>query len=309
MSTEIDWQRELDSSFGDGRDVPAGHYVAAGRSAVRRRRAAAAVIISAAVVLVGGVVWSTSPGSTPRSEAPLATQGPAPDRSAGGSDAETRRERRLGPEELQSTADQQTGLDVDFVGNPATLTDDGLVLAPGAGPVLQSVADPMDQPARAGRSSIGLRVMFEGEEKYSLVTYDNGSTSLHTEPATGNFAGWLADKVRIERSLDLGTDDSPADVTATPDAWLKLAPAGTIASASPFVAVRETREVDLGGGFALESDRTGVARLQVTGLSEYVAWRVVDDELEVVHAGGRFESLDAFVEWARRQYASGEGMR
>lgn len=42
MDAEIDWQRELDSSFGTGRDVPAGHYVAAGHRAVRRRRQLAA---------------------------------------------------------------------------------------------------------------------------------------------------------------------------------------------------------------------------------------------------------------------------
>jgi hypothetical protein len=29
----------------------------------------------------------------------------------------------------------------------------------------------------------------------------------------------------------------------------------------------------------------------------------------VIYGGGRFESLDAFVRWARQQYASGEGLR
>ena len=33
MSTDIDWQHELDSSFGTGHDQPPGHYVAAGRTA------------------------------------------------------------------------------------------------------------------------------------------------------------------------------------------------------------------------------------------------------------------------------------
>ena len=37
MDTEIDWQRELDGSFGTGEDVPVGHYVFVGHHAVRRR--------------------------------------------------------------------------------------------------------------------------------------------------------------------------------------------------------------------------------------------------------------------------------
>ena len=32
-------------------------------------------------------------------------------------------------------------------------------------------------------------------------------------------------------------------------------------------------------------------------------------ELEVIAAPGSFDSMDAFVSWAREQYASGEGMR
>ena len=35
MTTQIDWQRELDASFGSGEEVPVGHYVAAGHTAVR----------------------------------------------------------------------------------------------------------------------------------------------------------------------------------------------------------------------------------------------------------------------------------
>ena len=67
--------------------------------------------------------------------------------------------------------------------------------------------------------------------------------------------------------------------------------------------------VDLGDGFAQDGDRTGVARLQVAGWTEFVAWRVIAGDLDVVRGPGRFDSLDAFVEWARSQYASGEGMR
>ncbi|QSR32967.1 hypothetical protein CFI00_21180 [Nocardioides sp. S5] len=74
MDTEIDWQRELDSSFGDGRHVPAGHYVAAGRRAVRRRRATAVATGLGAAAVVAGIAWGAAPGGTPSgTEAPVAT--------------------------------------------------------------------------------------------------------------------------------------------------------------------------------------------------------------------------------------------
>jgi hypothetical protein len=116
--------------------------------------------------------------------------------------------------------------------------------------------------------------------------------------------------VSNQRTLD-GTSGGPdASVLDTPDAWLTLGPAGEIASATPFVAVMEVRDdVDLGGGFAVDAERTGVARLQVTGEPRFVAWRVVAGELDVVPGPGSFDSMGAFVSWARQQYASGEGMR
>ena len=62
MGTDVDWQDELDSSFGTGQDLPPGHYIAAGRTAVRRRRAASFAIVASMVVGVGAATWATSPG-------------------------------------------------------------------------------------------------------------------------------------------------------------------------------------------------------------------------------------------------------
>ncbi|WP_374457160.1 hypothetical protein [Nocardioides sp.] len=81
MTTQIDWQRELDASFGSGEDVPVGHYVAVGHTAVRRRRAAFSAAAVAATLVVG-LTWTLAPGQAPRStEAPLATD-PSSTRSA-----------------------------------------------------------------------------------------------------------------------------------------------------------------------------------------------------------------------------------
>ncbi len=304
MSTDIDWQHELDSSFGTGHDVPPGHYVAAGRRAVRRRRATAAVL-AAAVVIGGGTAWAVAPGSSTRSDAPIASAGPAPT-----SDSETRVERRDRLRELRTARDAR-GEEPDFLGGPATLDAGGLVLAPGAGPVLKRVENPMGYTRTQGRS-LGIRVMFEGREKYALLVRDpDGGTSMGTNDATGDFAGWLEGRVRSQRSLDVRAGDSlDGGVLETPDEWLSLAPDGSVESATPFVAVMELREdVDLLGSFATGADRAGVVRLQIAGVPQYAAWRVVAGELEVVAAPGSFTSMDAFVGWAREQYASGEGMR
>jgi hypothetical protein len=81
MTTQIDWQRELDGSFGDGVDVPVGHYVSVGHHAVRRRRAAVAAAGVAAAIVVG-TTWALAPGDAPRSDrAPVAT-GPSATASA-----------------------------------------------------------------------------------------------------------------------------------------------------------------------------------------------------------------------------------
>lgn len=75
MTTQIDWQRELDASFGSGEDRPAGHYVDAGHRAVRRRRLTAALAGLGTAAVVAGVAWATLPGGSPSSsEAPLATE-------------------------------------------------------------------------------------------------------------------------------------------------------------------------------------------------------------------------------------------
>ena len=311
MSTDIDWQHELDSSFGTGHDLAPDHYLASGRRAVRRRRATA-VVLASAIVVCGTAVWASGPGSALRGEAPVANERvdsrqvevTEPDEDPARLDKRVRQLDRM----------RQQAEKPSFIGNPATLVDGELVLAPKAGPVLQQVANPMDYAAGSGRTSIGIRVMFEGREKYSLIATEDdertASTSLNTVSATGDFAGWLAAAVNSQRSLDQ-TDAAPdTSVTETPDAWLSLGPDGSIESASPFVAVMEVREgVDLGDGFALDADRVGAARLQVAGTSEFVVWRAVRGRLEVIGGPGPCDSLSAFVRWAREQYASGQGLR
>lgn len=300
MDTEIDWREELDSSFGEGPDADLAHYLEAGHRAARRRRAAVTVAGVAAAVVVGGLTWSLAPGSPPRgSEAPIASDGAHPTQTAD----RGLEERRRSLEALRRAGAAQ----VDFLGNPAAIADGGIVLAQGAGPVLQRVPNPMGY-TRAEGTSFGIRVMFEGREQYSLMTsYDDGaSSSTTTVDATGDFPGWLDQAVRTQRSLDATSGLVPSSTDAP---WLTLSANGSV-EPTRGVLIREWRDdVDLGPSFSDGAARTGAVRLVVDGRTEYAAFRVVDGTLDVVPGGGRFDSMDAFLDWARAQYASGAGMR
>jgi hypothetical protein len=308
MSTDIDWQHELDSSFGTGHDVPPGHYVAAGRTAVVRRRRATAVVLVAAVVIGGGTAWASGQGSAVRGDAPVATQGSDSQQEVtepdGVSERLDRRMKQL--ERMRRQAEKP-----DFLGEPATLDADGLVLAPGAGPVLERVENPMGYTAAQGHS-LGIRVMFEGREKYSLLTrYPDGGTSMGTNDATGDFAGWLDGRVESQRTLDVRNgvvDGPPATLETDPSRWLRLQGDGGVVGAEGVVVLEVDANPDL-AGFALGTDRTGVVRVLVDERARFAAYRVIDGELEVVAAPGSFDSMSAFLQWARDQYSSGEGMR
>jgi hypothetical protein len=308
MSTDIDWQHELDDSFGTGHDLPPGHYVAAGRTAVRRRRATA-VVLAAAVVIGGGAAWAVAPGGTARSDAPIAKErADSTQREVASSDdaaeRRERRERRL--ERMRQQAEKPA-----FLGEPATLDADGLVLAPGAGPVLERVENPMGYTAAQGQS-LGIRVMFEGREKYSLLArHPDGGTSMGTNDATGDFAGWLEGRVASQRSLDVAngvTGAPPATTTSDPSGWLRLQPDGEVVGAEGTVLLEVRPSADL-GDFGLGAEQTAAVRVLVDEVARFAAYRVVDGSLEVVAAPGSFDSMGAFVDWAQEQYASGEGMR
>ena len=304
MSTDIDWQHELDRSFGAGHDVAPEHYVAAGRRVVRRRRATAAVLV-AAVVVVGGVAWAAPPlsGSTVRTDAPVATSGPAPTE-----EPESRFDRRERLRELRDARDAQLD-QTDFLGEPATLDADGLVLAPGAGPVLQRVDNPMGYTQAQGQS-LGIRVMFEGREKYSLlVRHSDGDTSIGTNDATGDFPAWLEGRVASQGTLDTANGVTGPLGTVAPDEWIAIAADGAVLPGDDAVVVIGVRDdLDL-GGFAAGAQQHGIARLRVGDESQVVAYRVVGGTLEVIPGGDWGDSLEAFARVVRQQYASGEGMR
>lgn len=304
MGTDVDWQHELDSSFGTGHDLPPGHYVAAGRTAVRRRRAASFAIVASMVIGVGAA-WASSPGTAPRGDAPVATQGPSPTTDA--QPTMSAREARKARLERMRDAARQGALQI---GNPGALMMDGsLVLVPGAGPVLERVPNPMGYTKEQGRS-VGIRLMVDGKEQYALLTVYPDGTSGNIVWKTGDFAGWLAGAVRSQQTLDVANGVTPSSGDASGQPWLVLDGSGNVATARPGVVISEQRAgVDLGESFGAGATETGVVRLVVDGRSEFAAYRVIDGTLDVIPAGGTFDSMSAFIDWARGQYASGVGMR
>ena len=181
-------------------------------------------------------------------------------------------------------------------------------MAKGAGPVLERVPNPMGYTAAQG-SSLGIRVRFEGREKYSLMAYfPDGGTSTSTNDSTGDFSSWLDQAVRTQHTLDVANGVTPSTGDASDGPWLVLRDGRVETTRSGIVITEERVGVDLGASFADGATRTGAVRLVVDGRIEYAAYRVVGGELDVV-SGGSFDSLPAFLDWAREQYASGQGMR
>jgi hypothetical protein len=309
MSTDVDWQHELDTSFGSGHDLPPAHYVAAGRTAVRRRRMAA-LVAAAAVVVAGGAAWAITPDTAPRSDAPVATRGADPQPDPPGVERRTDR--------TKQAVTPSMSVEEEFGNNPAIIEPNGAVkLSPLTDVELQRRPNPMGYTAAQGRS-VALRVIYQGVEKYVLIatTADGTGSSTHLNDATGDFPGWVADKVRLQQGLDVANGDAGAPgsadtgASADPSSWLRLDPDGQVEAAGNGIEILEARVgVDLGDAFARPGDRTGAVRLLVGGRPEHVAYRVVDGRLEVIDGPGSFDSLDAFIAWARQQYASGTGLR
>ncbi|RYC07465.1 hypothetical protein [Nocardioides zhouii] len=304
MSTDIDWQHELDTSFGAGEDVPTGHYVAAGRTAVRRRRATSVALVAAMTIGIGAA-WASGAGTAPRSDDPVATQPSAPTTDVQPTTS-AREARKARLERMRDAAREQ----LTRMSFPGVLTYAGLVLAPGGGPVLERVPNPMGYTADEGRS-LGIRLMVDGQEQYALLTaYPNDGSSSMNVLRTGDFDGWLAQAVRSQNTLDVanGVTASSGDTGGQP--WLTLDGQGGLASARSGVVIVEVRaEVDLGDNFSAGATRAGVVRLLVDGRSEFAAYRVIDGTLDVIPGGGSFDSISAFITSAREQYASGAGLR
>ncbi|GAA5107365.1 hypothetical protein GCM10023339_05300 [Alloalcanivorax gelatiniphagus] len=164
MTTKIDWQQELDASFGSGDDVPVGHYLAAGRRAVRRRRRAAVVSGLAAAAVVAGVAWGVAPDRGSSSgEAPVATD---PSRAS----AET-------PSEAPTAGTPTGKAGWDTGEPPARTTPDGLEIRKGA--VVHERRDDL-YPGK-DTESVALDISHDGQRWWMTLEWDDGGATMSAE--------------------------------------------------------------------------------------------------------------------------------
>ena len=222
MSTEIDWQQELDGSFGDGRDVPAGHYVAAGRRAVRRRRLTAVVMGLGAAAVVTGVAWSTSPGSAPRSDAPVATQPPP---SASASPTPSTKPAR--------------GRDMPWRKGepPARALLGGLEIRPGA--VVHERRDAL-YPGKDTESA-ALDISFRGSRWWLVLEWDRSASSMSSTRPEDGFADSFDAFVRAEVA-DGGMTSAPADDVLGLAGGLATWQRGSLEAAPGVTVVRQVED-------------------------------------------------------------------
>ena len=184
MDTQIDWQRELDASFGSGDDVPVGHYVAAGQQAVRRRRGLTVVAGLGAAAVVAGIVWGVAPGGGPRSDAPVATD-PNGAASPMADDPGSARPESARPEPEMTWRKGDP---------PARSTPDGLEIRDGA--VVHERRDDL-YPGKRG-DSVALDISYRGDRWWLTLEWDRGGAAMSsTRPEDGLFASF-DDYVRAE---------------------------------------------------------------------------------------------------------------
>lgn len=205
MDTEIDWQREIDASFGTGADVEVSRYVESGHRAVRRRRATAAVL-TAAVVIGCGAAWATGPGSALRGDAPVATrrvdgterQVTAPE------DATKRVDKRL--DKRMRQLDRMRAQAWRAGDPPARSFPGGLQIRDGA--VVHERRDDL-YPGK-DTESVALDISYRGSRWWLVLEWDEGGSSMSSSRSDDGFADSFDAFVRGEVANG-GMTSMPAD--------------------------------------------------------------------------------------------------
>lgn len=206
MTTQIDWRRELDASFGSGDDVPVGHYVAVGHHAVRRRRAVGAAAAGVAAALVVGTTWALAPGGAPRSDdAPLATEpSSTPSSTPSASPSASPRDRATEPSPPVSWRKGDP---------PAQALPGSLVIRPGA--VVHERRDAL-YPGKDTESA-ALDISYQGSRWWLVLEWDDGGSSMSSSRPEDGFAESFDAFVRSEVANGGMTSVPPDDVPGMAD--------------------------------------------------------------------------------------------
>jgi hypothetical protein len=218
MDTEIDWQRELDASFGSAPDVAAGHYVTAGRRAVRRRRATMAAAGVAASIVVG-TTWALAPGDAPRSDrAPVATEPSA----------------TASPSSPASDPEPAASLPWRKGEPPARALPGGLEIRPGA--VVHERRDAL-YPGKDTESA-ALDISYHGSRWWLVLEWDKGGSSMSSTRPEDGFADSFDAFVRSEVANGGMTSVPPGDVPG-PAGGLATWHGGHLETAAGVTVVRQ----------------------------------------------------------------------
>lgn len=188
------------------------------------------------------------------------------------------------------------GMPDDQMKAPAELDSSGRLVLPSATRVLRIVPNPAD--VTAPEFSLGLDLEYDGERQWALVQVDGASW----DPAYKSFAKleqWLDDMV----ALNSGDETQHL---------VKFGANGALVGLPGVTVVRQRADVDLGESFAGPGDKTAVAEVTFEGDTWFVPARRIGNEppefFPTAAIAGR-ETLDKFLDYAREQYANGEGLR
>ena len=276
-------QRELERSFGGGpAHQPVEETLRAGRRALRRRRIGAAAGALAVVAALGTGYAVSTAGPEPRTSGEVATD-PTPTPSPT-EDATPTSERWEKAETVRYSAAGE------------------LQVRPGV-VVHEHIENPYgyEPPKR----SDALDITFEGRRIWTIVELkDGGFTFSGSVPSNGwaSFGDYVADQA-----------GAASDGSGWPHT-LRLTDQSKVVASEGSQILQRTDAPQLGDSFASPGTPTGAAvvRAAEDGVGYFVVWRVVDGALDVITTpprdvvGATFQEL---LNYARGQYASGEGLR
>lgn len=275
---------QIEASFGDGPSHrPLEDRLSAGRRARRRRKSTEGVAAVASVAVLGLAAYTLAPGGTPDSaKDPGFSEQP----SATPSDASTRKR--------VEALEQSKWAAYDADGN--------VVLGEG---VTESRRVPNPLNWSLPKKSVGLELERNGERIWMLLEYEiqggDGVSGSVSDPAQKSFETleqWLDDQVALR----------------TDGEHLQLVEFGGGEELLPLpgvTIVQQRPSPDVGERFAAPGDRSAVAEVQFDGATWFVLARQVGGPAEyfpTAKMAGR-ETLVEFLDYARGQYAGGEGLR
>jgi hypothetical protein len=270
---DVELHESLTRGFGpEPPHRPVTDRLAAGQRAVRRRRLAGAAVTVAVASVVGLGATMVANGN------------------GGGNDQVA----------TDPTSTTEPAVEPWQEGEVARYSDDGMVeVRPGV-KVLHRINDPLGDPSDFNHS-VALALEFRGSETWLILSWEtdpNGGTSETAAggPVDGTFADW------VEQAVAANEDNSGGYVEFADDGSLVASHGVTILDQRHPVPLKD---------FVLAGEPSAAALLQgPDGKKWYV---VVRDSggLDVIatpfRTGG--PDLDAFLDYAREKYASGEGLR